>query len=424
MFKSRLSAWKFTKNSSDKEYQICAVLHRTRRDRGKPHTIFIINGNRRTLRDLFKYIKGRKMTVEDFYALAARNVTADQLVEEEQQVRAVTPDPDEEFAQDSDGDSDHDDGALLKLTPTSSEASIGNGLPTEGWQRPHRPSTSSASTSGRNFHSIEPRSVPLYSPVGSQPTYIQTPEAYGTSPTHHAGPSHPRRSPRRSFDRRDIESLAHSTIYSNPLRTTYGADTLDAWAVLSQGASDTSSLSDFDVICSTCFRSTSDHSSPCAVESPESMTYSPTTQRGTRDILNPMPNLPSPAERFEVPASTRQSDHSWKWVSHCFSACIYYSRGRYTDNSDHNLIENTPVYVTAPDDFMFARYDLDRANDEFRAMILSNDQNILVAINHTAMVLGMHNWNSITKHIMANAADVAKDILGAEHPISLLARFV
>ncbi|KPI44086.1 uncharacterized protein AB675_6501 [Cyphellophora attinorum] len=429
MFKSRLNAWKFTKNSSDKEYQICAVLHKTRRDRGIQHTAFDINGNRRTLRDLFKYIKGRKMTVEDFYALAVANVTPDQLQGDGQQVRAVTPEPDEDGGHDSEGDSENDGSheALVKLTPTSSDASNGNSLPIEQRPRRHRPSTSSsASHSARQgqWSTLEPRSVPLPSPTDAYSAHNHTPESFSISPTSVSfrPTNHLRHSPRRSFGRSDVESLAHSTIYSNPLRQSHGADNLEAWTVLSHGASDTSSLSDFDVICPRCHRTTSDHSSPCDIDSPASLTLSPSIQRNTRNIFNPTPDLPSPAVHFAVPSPA--NDHSWKWVSHCFSACIYYSRSRYTDLTDRNLVENTPSYATATDDFVFARYDLECADEQFRAMIVSNDPNILVAINQSVMTLGMHNWGNITKFIMGRASDVAREMLGQDHPISILARFV
>lgn len=438
MFKSRLSAWKFTKNSSDKEYQICAVLHKIRREKGKAHTAFIINGNQRTLKDLWKYIKGRKMSIEEFYTHSVESVGQAQL-HDENQVRAITPEPDED-GHDSDPDSDHGNGVLAKLTPTSSDASSNWRHEHRRYGRHHRTSTSSTASLARNMNiaSLEHRSVPIPSALTSATfdhSHLQritaTPESYGTPPTSagYPGPSISQQSsPRRSFSRADIESLAHSTLYSNPLLQTYGTENLDAWAIMSQGASDTSSLSDFDVICTKCHKPTSEHfSSLCNLDSPQSYPDSPLAQQqvlSPRDIFNSTPDLPSPAEHFSIPVSTKQHDHSWKWVSHCFSACIFYSRSRYADSSNHNLVEHTPSALTAPDDFGFARYDLNCANREFRAMILNYDPNILIAVNQAVMVLGMHNWGNITAHIMGSAADVARDVLGEEHPIYLLARFV
>ena len=51
----------------------------------------------------------------------------------------------------------------------------------------------------------------------------------------------------RRFDRSDVENLAYSTIYPSTIFPRYEIDNLDAWAVLSQGASDTSYVADFDM---------------------------------------------------------------------------------------------------------------------------------------------------------------------------------
>ena len=64
-----------------------------------PESQFIINGNRRSLRDLRKYIKGRKMTEEAFITLAEESISNDQL--DERSVRAITPSLDLETAEES-----------------------------------------------------------------------------------------------------------------------------------------------------------------------------------------------------------------------------------------------------------------------------------------------------------------------------------
>ena len=67
MFKSRLSAWGINKNSNDHSYQLCAILHHVRRGMGKRNTAFVINGNNtRSVKDLRKYVKGRKLSDEKF----------------------------------------------------------------------------------------------------------------------------------------------------------------------------------------------------------------------------------------------------------------------------------------------------------------------------------------------------------------------
>ena len=89
MFKSRMSAWGFSKSSRDREYQICARLQKIRKLNGMPESQFIINGNRRSLRDLRKYIKGRKMTEEAFITLAEESISLDG-AQEQKDVKAVS----------------------------------------------------------------------------------------------------------------------------------------------------------------------------------------------------------------------------------------------------------------------------------------------------------------------------------------------
>ncbi|ETN46967.1 uncharacterized protein HMPREF1541_01157 [Cyphellophora europaea CBS 101466] len=453
MFKSRLHQWKFTKNSSDKEYQICAVLHKTRKDKGKFDSAFVINGNPRSLRDLRKYIKGRKMTEDEFLDAALESVNISKL---DDKVRAVTPEPEPESEevgepQDSDdSDAPTQPSRYAKLTPSSSNASssphqssalhrdalaASRQIATSGAsssfnhgkrrssQTSHRHYSSASSVSNLAGHGI--------AQIPSAPAF--TPDTYSTSPTsvtrHQTGRLSQRSSPRRSFDRSDIDSLAYSTLYSASLPQTYGTDNLDAWAaMMNVDGSDTSSLSDYDVVCPKCHRLTSDHfTSLCNLGTPDSGVYSPSSQSNadmTRDIFNPSPDLPAAANHFAIPAPTKQHDHSWKWVSHCFSACIYYSRSRYTTTSDNNLTQHTPVATSAPNDFAFARWDLERASHEFHAMLSKGDPNVLIALNQTVMVLSMHNWGNITPTILSSATKGTEQALGSSHPINILIRFI
>jgi hypothetical protein len=516
MYKSRLSQWKFTKNSSDREYQICAVLHKIRKDKGKSRTAFLINGNQRSVKDLRKYVKGRKMTDEEFLAYSLSNISESQL-HQEANVRAITPQPD------SDGDTanlkeDSDESDI----PGGPTATLGLGLGHAAGRGPTRraertvsissssppqthfdfanlqfaksnpdnqlPSTTSnygylpsdsslnnnvlhhlSTASPAAFHHVKPQ-LPLTPGLTdaqlSPRAYVQnsssshapiTPALTSTSTeskgrlqsasaAHQPPLGRPTRntaqslsdngsrhaSPRTSFGRSDADALAYSTLYCQPLQQTHGTDNLDAWAMMNPDSSDTSSMSDYEAICPRCHCLPSEHfGSACNYDSPDSiMLHSPDSQNGLlldlspRDMLNPDPNLPSNDAHFAIPASTKQTDHSCRWISHCFSACIFYSRDRYTDSSDHNLIEATPRAAFAPKDFAFARMDLDCANIEFKAMLLCNDPNILLALNQTVTVLMMHNWRNITPQIMQGAADTAEAVVGKDHPIWILTRLM
>src|ERR1700761_558970 len=97
MYKARLSQWGISKNYSDKDYQICSVLNHYRQKSGKRSTAFMIHGHKRSLKDLHKYVKGRKMTEDDFLATALANFECKfddhQQPEQYAHVRAYTPEP-------------------------------------------------------------------------------------------------------------------------------------------------------------------------------------------------------------------------------------------------------------------------------------------------------------------------------------------
>ena len=95
MFKFRLSAWGINKNPNDHSYQLCAVLYHRRRDMDKRNTAFVTNGNTtRSVKDLRKYVKGRKLSDAKFLEIALAN-TSIQEAESDRSVRAVTPESEE-----------------------------------------------------------------------------------------------------------------------------------------------------------------------------------------------------------------------------------------------------------------------------------------------------------------------------------------
>ncbi|KAK5057549.1 hypothetical protein LTR84_011549 [Exophiala bonariae] len=102
MYKARLASWGFSKNYSDHDYQICAVLHYIRQNSGKQATAFEIHGRKRSLKDLHKYIKGKKMSEEEFLATALKTTHFRSQEEQERDpqyahVRSLTPEVDVEF---------------------------------------------------------------------------------------------------------------------------------------------------------------------------------------------------------------------------------------------------------------------------------------------------------------------------------------
>jgi hypothetical protein len=383
-----------------------------------------------TVLDLRKFIKGKKISEEEFYAAALKNVNLSTL---DEKVRAVTPEPDSNRGEQSD-ESDREGVpryAKLALSP-SSNASPTSALqdaltasrqtPRSGALQNVKRRSSHASASHKHRSTPSASSLNAFASTPSVPQGpVFTPESYSTSPSTQPGNRSHNSSPRWSFSRSDIDRLAYSTLYAPSLQQTYGVDNLNSWsAIMHSEASDTSSLSDFDVICPKCHRLTSDHfTSLCNLE--DSPVPDPT--HASRDILNSSPGVSTRANHFSVPEPTKQHDAAWKWVSHCFSACIYYSRDRYTTLRDHNLVQKTPAAANAPADFAFARWDLDRAKEEFKVMLLNDDANILIALTQTVMILSVHNWKTMSSDLLSIATEGTLEMLGMQHPISIMVQF-
>ena len=340
MFKSRLSAWGFSKNSRDREYQICARLNKIRKQSGKPDSLFFINGNKRSLRDLRKYIKGRKMTEDEFLALAEQHVSDEQL-NEEQNVRAVTPSPDAETTEGADEFQPSPPLRAKSDTPmfdaySLEEATHGTFSSRMKLNIPHEE---------RFFSQNAATKTPVSHHAGL-PTTPQSSHSSSNGMAYLQQPS-PRRRRRSSscqyFDQRDVDIMAYHTVYSNSLPSTYGLDNLDAFRLLNPTYSSDSDMSDYNIICPKCHELVSTHfrslsrfndtsgasnyiPSPSSSQSMASP-RSPGTgiSSGPRSLFNPSPDLPTSAPALSIPSSSKEHDHSWKFVSWCYLACIQLS---------------------------------------------------------------------------------------------------
>ncbi|EXJ58463.1 hypothetical protein A1O7_05888 [Cladophialophora yegresii CBS 114405] len=164
MYKARLSQWGISKNYSDKDYQICSVLNHYRQKSGKRSTAFMIHGHKRSLKDLHKYVKGRKMTEEDFLASALANVDCkggDQHQQPEQyaHVRAYTPEPEVEA-----DDTPSASSAPAKVRPADIIANINlslNANISAAESSPTGTASDSVAASGSALHSTAPTSTSM-----------------------------------------------------------------------------------------------------------------------------------------------------------------------------------------------------------------------------------------------------------------------
>ncbi|KAK5056070.1 hypothetical protein LTR84_012621 [Exophiala bonariae] len=446
MYKARLATWGFSKNYSDRDYQICAVLHYIRLNSGKQATTFEIHGHKRSLKDLHKYIKGRKMSEEEFLATALKNIHCRSQEEQERDqqyahVRSFTPEVDVELelAAHSSSPTKPSLGTLGEIaksspSPTRTDPVSGAWIGTLGNPRPastHRGSpTSETSPHERTspvFWSSFQAATQLtpstqQSPANQSPSRdngsiawgpnlqrqyessspFELPYAYssatanpslGATDDHlrYAGSLHNIQTPAMSCQHlgRNVEYMALQVVDAPSLKSISGYDDIPAWRLISDTSSPESS--DFEQICPHCNDPTNNHFiSLTNLELPQQ----------SRSILNPTPNVSK--DTIQVPGSSRH-DHSWKWVARSFSACIYLNRGNDT----------------------LSQRSLADADHEFERMLVPHqDPKVILALNQTLSILHMHDEGEITKAIMRSAFKVAERVLGLENPLTVLVRWM
>ncbi|KIY01056.1 uncharacterized protein Z520_03722 [Fonsecaea multimorphosa CBS 102226] len=456
MYKARLSQWGITKNYSDKDYQICAVLHHTRQKSGKRSTAFVIHGHKRSLKDLHKYIKGRKMTEEDFLASALANVkcssAADQQHEQYAHVRAYTPEPEAEAeeapppsstptrpppAEIAAKDSPRAGGAASESVSSAPGPASCVTAPTSAFAHHHSPASPSLRWSPH--HAASPYFPLTVSPPQGRGPYFPSQGSATTTATTYSPDTSPSSSSRAHVvSSPEDRPLSAARSYTYPAAnealatvedqvrhagTVYdtspampcsqlGRDVeymalqlVDAPSLKSLCGHDdirswallfTDSSSedsmDYEQICPTCHESTREH----FISLPNlEMPHLP------RNILNATQDLPE--STISIPASSRGHQHSWKWVARCFAACIYLRRGNHT----------------------LSQRSLADADAEFRKMLVPRqDPKVLLALNQTLQILQMHDQGEITKTIMQSAYLVAERLLGPSHPLATIVRWM
>ncbi|RMZ78324.1 hypothetical protein DV738_g3955, partial [Chaetothyriales sp. CBS 135597] len=440
MFKSRLSQWGCVKNSSDKEYQVAMLLLEERKESGKQDTVFVINGHSRSVKDLRKYIKGRKMTDEQFTQLARQNEAAGDLHEVHDHVRCGTPDSDlsEMEAQQSPTSALSQTDSprpLMNLSqpvrtslPPSPESCLlpldrPPGFSLNPIQVPH----SSPDTHRGRRNSIKIRknrlsdssihrmtSISQTAPGGGQMAMEGVEKSF-TPPSSMPEASQPFFTPRHSpgcdhFCLEDVDMLASSAVHSNPLPGTFGVDNQDALKLLNPPLSKTASGA--NLTCENCNPPNASHfSSPEQIYDSWSTTSSSrpvSSHQSPRLILNPSDDMPLDA--FQVAPSSKDHDYCSRWASLCFLTCIYSTK-----------------HEASPDDIQaekLAQKALADADREFEVILHSEDPMIVLALNNTLTILHQHNQSKICERIMKNTAAVAERILGVYSPIGTLTRYL
>ncbi|EXJ90381.1 hypothetical protein A1O1_03482 [Capronia coronata CBS 617.96] len=425
MFKARLSQWGISKNYSDRDYQICAVLSHHRYKKGKASTAFMIHGHKRTLRDLHKYIKGRKMSEEDFLASALKTVD----YRDQQQppvqyahVRAYTPEPELDTLSYDDLLTPTDLTSWTESVPSGSSASGSSCVLSHTHTytpSPNHPSPSDHASPGSIFVSSSSMMHLTPSATQSHCSYLSPAKdsamskaipaiAWSSRPTpFESSPLlNPPKLTLRDEDQpassdqdispsitcqrlgRDVEYMALQVVDAPPLKSLCGHDDIRSWRLMSDTSS--TDMEDYEVICPTCHDLTRDHfiSLP-NLELPA---------RQPRNILNE-----TSGAILSVPASSRGHEHSWRWVARCFAACIYLSRGNDA----------------------LSRISLADADAEFEKMLTPHqDPKVLLALTQTLQILHIHDQGVISRTIICSAYNVAERVLGPDDPLTTIVRWM
>ena len=461
MYKARLSQWGISKNYSDKDYQICSVLNHNRQKSGKRATAFIIHGHKRSLRDLHKYVKGRKMTEDEFLASALANVdckSESQQPEQYAHVRAYTPEP----------EGDSDDLQYSSAPSKGFSKDIAANISPARFS-PTRKTTDPTPTpsvfSGPASCSTAPTSA-VASAFSSQ--LQESPVSQKRSPRAKASPTVPltlatqvspsaqqRNLPRLPPKENTATWSANSPLSSRgllvaspqgtPSSYTYSAtneplanleDDLrhagsfyeDSPTMSCQRLGQDVGLMASQVVDAPILRSICGHDDirswslmmNDSSSSEDGMDYEqicPTCHESTNEHFISLPNLEIPQQprnilnvtqdlpesTMSIPASSRGHDHSWRWVARCFAACIYLRRGNNT----------------------LSRQSLADADAEFERMLVpQQDPKVLLALNQTLQILQMHNQGELTKTIMSSAYFVVERVLGPDDPLTTIVRWM
>jgi len=387
MYKARIRQWEFNKNIRGDDWAALAILHKIRKDSGKSSTVFLVHGKKKTVADLQKYIQSKNMSEDEFLAAALDNAIP-------AHVRCYTPDREGRDVSPNQSSSDeasspspiksaHSD--ALRLSPSSSRSHLS----------PFN-DTSIISPDGPSYGDVPTPSTRITE--YSQPEDAQLEDArhfdgYLEDEAGYVMVSREIAPSEDSYDvmcdqvQRDVETMASQVLKPTSLMTSYGAEDIPSFQLMSATPPPDSAWQP-PHLCSKCHRPTSAHFISLDRLAPPNAVV--------RNLLNN-----TQEESMTLPSTTKDYDGATRWVSLCFSACIYMSRSEAE----------------------FGKKSLVEAASVFENMLVKRDGLIFTALHLVVTILHMHNQGDITKSIVQSASAVADRLLGPEDPIKLTLQF-
>lgn len=382
MYKGRIRRWEFNKNIRGDDWAALAILHKIRKDSGKRSTAFLVHGKKKTVADLQKHVQSKNMSEDEFLAAALDNAIP-------AHVRCYTPDPEERDVSSNQSSSDetsspspvkcaHSD--ALRLSPSSSRSYLS----------PFN-ATSTISHDGPSYGDVPTPSTRItdYSPLEDPQHLDGCPEGEAdyVMVSHEIAPSGDSCDMMCDQVQKDVETMASQLLKPTSLMASYGAEDIPSFQLMSATPPPDSAWQP-PHLCSKCHRPTSTHFISLDRLTPPNAV-----------VRNLLTN--TQGESMTLPSTTKDYDGATRWVSLCFSACIYMGRSEAE----------------------FGRKSLVEAASVFENMLVKRDGLIFTALHLVVTILHMHNQGDITKSIVQSASAVADRLLGPEDPIKLTLQF-
>lgn len=473
MYKARLAHWGFSKNYSDRDYQICAVLHHIRLSSGKQATTFEIHGHKRSLKDLHKYIKGRKMSEDDFLATALNNIHCRSQDEQEQDqqyahVRSFTPQPDVETeapgpdapnqaTQGLLGPSGPSDtlGEIAVIATSSAKSSPTRADPVSGpWlgstsTSAHRGSPTSQSQIS-SPHDRERTSPVFWSSLATQltPSTQQSPATANQSPPlRHNGSI--------TWSQNQYDSSPANLSSPGDIPHAYTSASASAHANASASANASLGASDDHLRYAGSMHNLHSPAMSCQHlgRNVEYMALQVVDAPSLKSIFG---YDDIPAWRLISDNSSPESSDFEQTCPHCHdptNAHFISLTNLELPQQSRSILNPTPdvakdtiqvpgssrhdhswkwvarsfsacIYLNRGNDTL-SRISLADADAEFEQMLVPHqDPKIILALNQTLTILHMHDEGEITKAIMRSAFNVAERVLGPNDPLTVVVRWM
>lgn len=364
MFKARLARWEFSKNTTDKDWKVLAVLLKRRENESKGATEFMVHDRKKSAADISRHIKGKNISEKAFLADAWDLPIP-------QYVRCYTPEPAAPCRPPSQGSSsDFEDMLFTPSTSSTSES------PPKSFSAPlSRDPPDMPLPRQPDSHSF--MEIPKHHGGHAVDTHEHSERALGDSPPEMVSISQldsPHESEPCDHLRQYLRGISIRALTPDSAESKTADEDAQSWImILKTGKNDP------EVCCSKCGQSATAH----------------------EFALDNYP-VPAPVQRglfrpSSAGIATTAFENDCKivlpWISCCFAACLYQN--------------NKELVATS----------LANAKTQLQSMLMNKNAMLLTGLNHMLSLLHMHQQGSVAESVMNAALEVAELSLAPHDPV-------